>query len=152
MVFQNSCFAPSPWWLVVNAVSRNRSLPVKGHSFQSVSFPKNQNKCFLSEIATPINRHVINIGVSFGYSCDCGSIQFLLASFERPTCIATETSTHPDMFPCQLLQIPDPMTGSLEDARLFHLKIWHASQAVRRAQCCRAALLLRRMSEFEAIK
>ena len=28
MVFQNCCFAPSPWWLVVNAVSRNRSLPV----------------------------------------------------------------------------------------------------------------------------
>ena len=46
---------------------------------------------------------------------------------------------------------------SLEDARLlyfsmFYLKIWYASQAVRRAQCCRAALLLRRMSKFEAIK
>ena len=63
----------------------------------------------MSEIAIPINRYVINVGVSFGCSCDCGSIQFLLASFERPTCIATETSTHPDMFRCQLLQIPDPM-------------------------------------------
>ena len=33
----------------------------KGHSFQPVSFRKNQKKCFLSEIAIPINRHVINV-------------------------------------------------------------------------------------------
>ena len=77
--------------------------------FNQSHFVKNQNKCFLSEIAIPINKYVINVGVSFGCSCDCGSIQFLLASFERPTCIATETSTYPDMFRCQLLQIPDPM-------------------------------------------
>ena len=51
---------------------------------------------------------VINIlvGVPFGCSCDSGSILFLLASFERPTCIATEIST-PSTFPCRLLQIPD---------------------------------------------
>ena len=53
--------------------------------------------CFLSEIAIPINRHVINVGFSFGYSSDCGSIQFLLPSFESDpgTCIATETSDTP---------------------------------------------------------
>ena len=33
----------------------------KGHSFQPVSFRKNQKKCFVSEIAIPINRHVINV-------------------------------------------------------------------------------------------
>ena len=81
-----------------------------------------RKKCFLSEIVIPINRHVINVDVSFSYSCDCGSIQFLVASFERPTCIAIETSTHPDMFPCQLLQIPDPMTWSLGRCEIISLE------------------------------
>ena len=70
---------------------------------------------FLSEIAIPINRHVINVGVSFGYSCDCGSIQFPLASFERPTCIATETT----------LYTPGHVSlSTAADSRSHDLKSW----------------------------
>ena len=51
--------------------------------FNQSHFVKIRTSVSLSEIAIPINRYVINVGVSFGCSCDCGSIQFLLASFER---------------------------------------------------------------------